>query len=309
MSTVLTIQSALSGLVAVLLTKSLVTRLRCRDKVRPVFFAATVLGIMVFIPQMLFAAVDVLFMAYAFLTNAVMSNAGFPNWMPVVTPARSFIILSLAGTVLLITFPYGRVDVDTGEDANVAKVEPASDLAPVMSFTEATKVWTAANTMAVARIDQWLSYDRNVAKLLRSPAMRNYSDPATIAAATAMARADKLSREPLRSSMDAAQLHSCATQYQEASRELSDAMDAAVDNAVDAAMSRMTDKQRDLLQTAQRMLAIALNNASSEFEQESAVNRVRVILGQLGITVPEVAMLKIEAPIRLAIKARSAAVV
>lgn len=155
------------------------------------------------------------------------------------------------------------------------------------AFDASMKLWDAAATSIAGDINSWLEYDRDVSMLLRSPAIRDYSASTVQKFVSLMAESEKVGRRRPSSSTDREAVLVAVEKYEAMARDLSDALSSAVSYARGSALRRMAKADRSKLETAQRMLAIALDSAASPAERDTALARVRVLMDQLNIREPK----------------------
>ncbi|MEV8274335.1 hypothetical protein [Microbacterium sp. NPDC077184] len=136
---------------------------------------------------------------------------------------------------------------------------------------------------------RWLDYELDVAKMIAYPAMSDGRQPLTAAFLRAKRRADHLRPDGLDARISAEELR----EYREAVTEFEVAFDLAERDARRLRDSEFTDAERKRLATAQRLLNIAVDEAATPAERQSAYRRVREELDGL-IAVSDEAMETLE---------------
>lgn len=132
---------------------------------------------------------------------------------------------------------------------------------------------------------RWLDYELDVAKLIAFPAMSDGREPLTAAFLRAKKVADGLRPASARSRVSAADL----TAYRDAVTDAEVAFDVAERDARRQRDRSFSDVERRRLGTAQRLLAVAIDEAATPAERRSAYERVRAELDGL-IAVSDEAM-------------------
>ena len=129
---------------------------------------------------------------------------------------------------------------------------------------------------------RWLDFELDVAKLIDYPLMTDMREPLTQTFHRAKRVADGLRpHEP-------AELRAAGAleRYREAVRDYEVAFEAAVREAKRRAQTGFSDAERGRLQSAQRLMALAENDASTPAERQSAYKQARKELDGL-IALPE----------------------
>ncbi|SDR75349.1 hypothetical protein [Agrococcus carbonis] len=129
---------------------------------------------------------------------------------------------------------------------------------------------------------RWLDFELDVAKLIDYPLVTDMREPLT----QTFHRAKRVA-EGLRPAA-AAELRPAGAleRYREAVRDYEVAFEAAVREAKRRAQTQFTEAERSRLQTAQRLMAVAENEASTPAERQSAYRQARRELDGL-IALPE----------------------
>lgn len=168
-----------------------------------------------------------------------------------------------------------------------------------VAFTDLATQWSAIDAERKKQSDRWLTYDTNLHALLTAPAMRDFGAATTLAAASALGVAEKLShRAPIRGS-DFKDVHALIDAYESSVTALTAALDAAIRFARRESKNAMTPRQRKDLERARYALNIALDNAASETEVSMALRLVSKVLADLGVTPNVHLMQQIEQRTRL----------
>lgn len=165
-----------------------------------------------------------------------------------------------------------------------------------------------AHEIGKAAEDRWLTYDKDMAALLRAPAMRMWSDEKTAACIDAMSAYDKIKLMVPSRGDEPDQAETMVSNIENAAAQFEKALDAAERNAKGLALSTMPEEERNALRRAQAALNIALDPAATESERERALHVVRSTLDRLDITPKETLMAQIEQATRQQIEAPKAAV-
>lgn len=172
------------------------------------------------------------------------------------------------------------VDPEKGISVKVASVkpEPVSD----------TQVGLNVRIAAVKK--EWSSYEMDLVKILDYPAVANMSFPATSDFHKAMRQVNVLVPEGVPS------VTTSPAVLSEAVLDLEHKFDVMIAEAKRSKWSIFTDDERISLRTAQNLLSIAINAASSPNERQIAYKRlIREVEGILAF--PEKALLELEARI------------
>jgi hypothetical protein len=129
---------------------------------------------------------------------------------------------------------------------------------------------------------RWLDFELDVAKLIDYPLVTDMREPLT----QTFHRAKRVA-EGLRPTAPAElRPEGALERYREAVRDYEVAFEAAVREAKRRAQSQFSDAERSRLQAAQRLMAIAENDASTPAERQSAYRQARRELDGL-IALPE----------------------
>jgi hypothetical protein len=129
---------------------------------------------------------------------------------------------------------------------------------------------------------RWLDFELDVAKLIDYPLMTDMREPLTQAFHRAKRVADGLKPEQPEELRPPGALE----RYREAVRDYEVAFEAALREAKRRAQTEFTDVERGRLQSAQRLMALAENEASTPAERQSAYRQARRELDGL-IALPE----------------------
>lgn len=136
---------------------------------------------------------------------------------------------------------------------------------------------------------RWLDFELDVAKLIDYPLMTDLREPLTQTFHRAKRVADGLRPQEPEQLRPAGALE----RYRESVRDFEVAFEAAVREAKRRAQSGFSDAERGRLQSAQQLMALAENEASTAAERQSAYKQARRELDGL-IALPEVTTHDIE---------------
>nr|WP_206448620.1 hypothetical protein [Agrococcus sp. KRD186] len=136
---------------------------------------------------------------------------------------------------------------------------------------------------------RWLDFELDVAKLIDYPLVTDMREPLTQTFHRAKRVADGL-RPAERGELRAA---GALERYREAVRDYEVAFEAAVREAKRRAQSGFSDAERSRLESAQRLMALAENEASTPAERQSAYKQARRELDGL-IALPDATTQDIE---------------
>ena len=139
---------------------------------------------------------------------------------------------------------------------------------------------------AVSR--RWLDHELDAAKVIDYPLMTDMREPLTREFHRAKRRADAL-RPEVDEQPDAA----LAREYREAVEAFEDSFEAALAEARRRAQHDFTDAERRRLQTARMLVGIAIDDAATAAERQSAYRRARAELDGL-IVLPDATAADIE---------------
>lgn len=156
-----------------------------------------------------------------------------------------------------------------------------------------TTQWNQLQARLAEATAHWLSYD-DPERFLSLPGMRDYSEQLVRDCVLAMETADELDRGRRRLVTDTA-----VRAFAAAVRDFELTLQGAQQWAQRDITQRMSQKERDSLQTARNLLAQALNNASSPAVRHVAYERVVKIVSDLGLHLPKPAIEHLEHVTRL----------
>ncbi len=137
-------------------------------------------------------------------------------------------------------------------------------------------------------LHRWLEYELDVAKLIAFPAMSDGRQPLTAAFLRAKKVADGLRPASVTEKIDAAELAA----YREALADAEVAFDIAEQDARRQRDRSFSESERRRLDTAKRLLNVAVDEAATPAERRSAYERVRAELDGL-IAVSDEAMTRL----------------
>lgn len=145
---------------------------------------------------------------------------------------------------------------------------PAADRRAPETQADALRRLLAAHDAVTAR---WLDYELDVAKLIAYPAMSDGRQPLTAAFLRARKAADNLRPPSARTRLSKEQL----ADYRAAVTEYEVAFDLAERDAKRLRDSGFSAAERRRLETAQQLLAVAVDRAATPAERQLAYRRVR----------------------------------
>lgn len=177
---------------------------------------------------------------------------------------------------------------------------PARTVLPAKSAPAAASAQLLARTLAehdeiTAR---WLDYELDVAKLIAYPTISDGRQPLTAAFLRAKKTADRLRPASPKAQLTDQELAA----YAGAVTDYEVAFDVAEREARRLKDSDFTDTERKRLQTAQRLLAVAVDSAATPAERQVAYKRVREELDGL-IVVSDEAIVVLEEKVALPLDA------
>jgi hypothetical protein len=181
-----------------------------------------------------------------------------------------------------------RIELERIRRAPVQRIEPAPTAAAAAAA--AAQETAADRDRQIQRIiadhaetdRRWLEFELDVAKLIDYPLISDMREPLTQTFHRAKRVADGLRPAEPAELRPAGALE----RYREAVRDYEVAFEAAVREAKRRAQTGFTDAERSRLQSAQRLMALAENEASTPAERQSAYKRARHELDGL-IALPE----------------------
>ncbi|WP_306231695.1 hypothetical protein [Agrococcus beijingensis] len=181
-----------------------------------------------------------------------------------------------------------RIELERIRRAPVQRIEPAPTAAAAAAA--AAQETAADRDRQIQRIiadhaetdRRWLEFELDVAKLIDYPLISDMREPLTQTFHRAKRVADGLRPD------EPAELRPVGAleRYREAVRDYEVAFEAAVREAKRRAQTGFTDAERNRLQSAQRLMALAENEASTPAERQSAYKQARRELDGL-IALPE----------------------
>ncbi|RZI92971.1 MAG: hypothetical protein EOO67_07620 [Microbacterium sp.] len=184
--------------------------------------------------------------------------------------------------------------------ARTAPVATASEPKPITRpspLPDQLEKLFAAHDAVTAR---WLEYELDVAKLIDFPAMSDGRQPLTAAFLKAKRVADRLRPASTSAKLTPDQL----TEYREAVTEYEVAFDLAERDARRQSDSGFTDAERRRLATAKQLLTVAVDEAATPAERQSAYRRARRELDGL-IAVSDEAIVVLEKKVALELESPS----
>ncbi|WP_072314044.1 hypothetical protein [Agrococcus sp. Marseille-P2731] len=168
-----------------------------------------------------------------------------------------------------------RIELERVRRAPMAPVEGASASAADSARAEAAANRDRQIERILADHDEvdrrWLDFELDVAKLIDYPLVTDMREPLTQTFHRAKRVADGLRPdEP-----GALRVEGALERYRDAVRDYEVAFEAAVREAKRRAQSDFDDAERGRLQSAQRLMALAENEASTPAERQSAYRQAR----------------------------------
>ena len=154
--------------------------------------------------------------------------------------------------------------------------------------------WSEKTALHKALDEEWHSYEASLESILANPLMRNLSDPSVAEAVRAMGEARNLQQDRApRLRLDDTSLK--GQDYLAAVDAYAHALKAAQQKSEMRGIEDFPKADRDDIETARRLLAMALNEASTEAERQSAYDRVVKIVKKLKkVSVPKEALKRVE---------------
>lgn len=179
----------------------------------------------------------------------------------------------------------------TGKKGKGGEGDPATDASTDASSTDASAAHADAAAGPVARAEtltrliaehdavtrRWLDYELDVAKLIAYPAMSDGRQPLTAAFLRAKKVADGLRPASPHEKSTAASV----AEYRGAVADYGAAFEVAERDARRIRDAGFTEPERKRLSTAQQLLSVALDEAATPAERQTAYRRVRVELDGL----------------------------
>lgn len=183
-----------------------------------------------------------------------------------------------------------RIELERVRRAPLASVEPGTGAQPPHDAAAQTQADRADRDRQIERIlaehdevdRRWLDFELDVAKLIDYPLVTDMREPLTQAFHRAKRVADGLRPEEPAGLRPVGALE----RYRDAVRDYEVAFEAAVREAKRRAQTGFSEGERKRLQAAQRLMALAENEASTPAERQSAYQRARKELDGL-IALPE----------------------
>ena len=187
-----------------------------------------------------------------------------------------------------------QVAARTAPVATASEPKPITRPSPLPDQLE--KLFTAHDAVTA----RWLEYELDVAKLIDFPAMSDGRQPLTAAFLKAKRVADRLRPVSSSAKLTPDQL----AEYREAVTEYEVAFDLAERDARRQSDSGFTDAERRRLATAKQLLTVAVDEAATPAERQSAYRRARRELDGL-IAVSDEAIVVLEKKVALEIESSS----
>ncbi len=187
-----------------------------------------------------------------------------------------------------------QVAARTAPVATASEPKPITRPSPLPDQLE--KLFTAHDAVTA----RWLEYELDVAKLIDFPAMSDGRQPLTAAFLKAKRVADRLRPASSSAKVTPDQL----AEYREAVTEYEVAFDLAERDARRQSDSGFTDAERRRLATAKQLLTVAVDEAATPAERQSAYRRARRELDGL-IAVSDEAIVVLEKKVALEIESSS----
>lgn len=183
-----------------------------------------------------------------------------------------------------------RIELERVRRAPLAPVEPGTGAKPPHDTAAQTQADRVDRDRQIERIlaehdevdRRWLDFELDVAKLIDYPLVTDMREPLTQAFHRAKRVADGLRPEEPAGLRPVGALE----RYRDAVRDYEVAFEAAVREAKRRAQTGFSEGERKRLQAAQRLMALAENEASTPAERQSAYQRARKELDGL-IALPE----------------------
>lgn len=155
--------------------------------------------------------------------------------------------------------------------------------------------WADALATHATLDEKWASYEESLDSILANPLMRNLEDPAVAAAVRAMGRAQSLRADSApHLGLNETISSSGASDYLDAVNEYRTAFEAAQRKSDLRGLDEFSKDDRDKIELARRMLAMAMDPGATESERQTSYDRVIKIVKGLRLSVPKKAFSRVE---------------
>ncbi|MDR7188352.1 hypothetical protein J2Y46_001168 [Microbacterium sp. BE35] len=180
---------------------------------------------------------------------------------------------------------HAKAELKAAQAAARGKAVPAASLPPITGATAtvtASQAGSASRETQVTQLERlfathdavtarWLEYELDVAKIIAFPAMSDGRQPLTAAFLRAKRIADGLRPASAKARLSKEQL----AEYRNAVADFEVAFDVAERDARRLRDSTFTDDERKRLDTAKKLLTVAIDEAATPAERQLAYRRVR----------------------------------
>ena len=180
---------------------------------------------------------------------------------------------------------HAKAELKAAQAAARGKAVPAASLPPITAPTATTGSAQGASASRETQVTQlerlfathdavtarWLEYELDVAKIIAFPAMSDGRQPLTAAFLRAKRIADGLRPASAKARLSKEQL----AEYRNAVADFEVAFDVAERDARRLRDSTFTDDERKRLDTAKKLLTVAIDEAATPAERQLAYRRVR----------------------------------
>lgn len=180
---------------------------------------------------------------------------------------------------------HAKAELKAAQAAARGKAVPAASLPPITAATATAASAQGASASRETQVTQlerlfaehdavttrWLEYELDVAKIIAFPAMSDGRQPLTAAFLRAKRIADGLRPASAKARLSKEQL----AEYRNAVADFEVAFDVAERDARRLRDSSFTDDERKRLDTAKKLLTVAIDEAATPAERQLAYRRVR----------------------------------
>lgn len=192
----------------------------------------------------------------------------------------------LVGILIWFLISRGKVNLADRKKRAEARAQRQKDL---------NAKWAASLATHNTLDEKWASYEESLDSILANPLMRNLEDPAVAAAVRAMGRAQSLrSASAPHLGLDETIASSGASDYLDAVNEYQTALEAAQRKSELRGLDEFSKSDRDKIELARRMLAMAMDPGATESERQTSYERVIKIVKGLRLSVPKKAFSRVE---------------
>lgn len=192
----------------------------------------------------------------------------------------------LVGILIWFLISRGKVNLAERKKLVAARAKRQKDL---------NEKWATALAIHTTLDEKWASYEESLDSILANPLMRNLEDPAVAAAVRAMGRAQSLRSDSApHLGLTETIASSGASDYLDAVNEYQTALEAAQRKSELRGLDEFSKSDRDKIELARRMLAMAMDPGATESERQTSYERVIKIVKGLRLSVPKKAFSRVE---------------